>query len=117
MTTGTLHTKLAGVTKQNPDGGKRQNYIRRYCHSGQTLIFKREPNNRYDPDAVGVWILARAFLFFTAEVQIGYLKADLSSEMARHIDRGGTLLGEITEVTGTNRQSRGVNILLTKVKT
>jgi single-stranded-DNA-specific exonuclease len=80
------------------------------------LILKREPSNPYDANAVAVWIKARALIFFTAEVQIGYLNEELAEEMARHIDRGGKLTGSITEVTGGTyeKPTRGVNILLTK---
>ena len=80
------------------------------------LIFKREPSNPYDADAVGVWIKARALLFFTSDVQIGYLTAHLAKEMARYIDKGGHLVGHITEVTGGthDKPTLGVNILVTK---
>jgi len=80
------------------------------------LIFKREPANSHDANAIAIWIKARAFIFFTSEVQIGYLNADLAAEMARHIDHGGRLTGTVTEVTGGrgSKPTLGVNILLTK---
>ncbi len=68
------------------------------------LILKREPQNPYDKNAVAVWILARAFIFFTSEVQIGYLNAEVAEEIARYIDKGGS----------DEKRTLGVNILLTK---
>jgi len=81
------------------------------------LILKRESDNSYDKNAIAVWVKARAFIFFTDEVQIGYLNTDVAEELARYIDKGGNILGEIIEVTGGTREkpTLGVNILLRKV--
>lgn len=116
MTTGIFPSKVAGVTAKNSDGQPRQNYIRAFCKPGMTATLIREPNNEYDKNAVGVWIKARSLIFFTADVQIGYLNADIAPEVARHMDKGGKMLCEITEVTGGTRgkSTLGVNILLTK---
>ena len=113
---GTFHTKIAGVTASNPDGTSRQSYISRYCRPGMPLLFKREPNNPYDPNAVAVYINARALLFFKATVQIGYLNEEVAQEIAHHIDKGQPVTGVINEVTGGsgNKPTFGVNILLTK---
>jgi hypothetical protein len=116
MTTGTLRSKVAGVTASNPDGRSRQKYIRAFCRPGMSIFFRREPENAYDPNAVGVRITARALFIFSSDVQIGYLNEDLAQEMARYIDKGGKLVGSITEVTGGSdgKPTLGVNILLTK---
>jgi hypothetical protein len=116
MTTGTFHSKVAGVTASNLNGQSRQNYIRAFCKPGMSASLIREPDNPYDTNAVGVWIKARSLIIFTADVQIGYLKADVAPEIARYMDKGGKVSCQITEVTGGNRgkSSLGVNILLTK---
>jgi hypothetical protein len=116
MTTGTFHSKVAGVTAKNPDGRSRQNYILAFCKSGMPATLVREPNNQYDKNAVGVWITARSLIFFKSEVQIGYLNADTAEEIARYMDGGGYVSCQITEVTGGTRgkASLGVNILVTK---
>ena len=116
MTTGIFHSKVVGVTAKNSNGQSRQSYIRRFCKPGMKVTLIREPNNEYDNNAVGVWIKARSFIFFTADVQIGYLNADIAPEIARHMDRGNKMFCEITEVTGGthDKQTLGVNILLTK---
>ena len=81
-----------------------------------SLVFRREPANQFDPNAIAVFIRARTLIFFSAELQIGYLNAELAEEIARYIDKGGKLAGSITEVTGGTREkpSLGVNIVLTK---
>mgnify|MGYP001555385259 CR=1 FL=1 len=81
-----------------------------------SLVLRREPANRFDPNAIAAYVRARALLFFSAEVQIGYLNAELAPEMARYIDKGGTLNCSITEVTGggKGKPTLGVNVLLTK---
>ena len=116
MTTGTIHAKVAGVSFKNPDGSSRQRYIRAYCAASVPLILRREPNNPRDKNTVSVWVSVRRFLVFSAEVQIGHLSADLAAEIAKHIDHGGTVTGQITEVTGGRRDTSDVdvNIVLTK---
>lgn len=116
MTTGTFHSKVAGVTAKNPSGRSRQDYIRKFCKSGMPATLVREPSNQFDKNAVGVWIKARTLIFFTSQVQIGYLNADTAEEIARYMDSGGRMSCQITDVTGGThgKSSFGVNILLTK---
>lgn len=116
MTSGTFHSKVAGVTAKNPNGRDRQDYIRAFCKSGMPARLIREPANPYDKNAVGVWITARSLIFFTADVQIGYLMADVAEEISRRLDDGETVACEITDVTGGThgKAALGVNILLTK---
>ena len=80
------------------------------------LSLRREPTNKYDSNAIGVWLKARALIFFTSDVQIGYINAELAAELAPHIDKGKPLLCEVAEVTGgtQGKEYLGVNILLTK---
>jgi hypothetical protein len=81
------------------------------------IMLRREPNNPHDSNAVGVWIRARAFIFFTDDVQIGYLPAGhVADEIARHMDQGGRVDAEVSDVTGGGRGiSLGVNLLLKKL--
>lgn len=110
----TFPSKVAGVSASNSNGRSRQNYIRAFCKPGMPLILKREPDNPYDKNAVAVWIKARAMLFFTAEVQIGYLSAHVAAEIADHLDNGGRARAMITEITGGSKgkPTLGVNILV-----
>ena len=114
--TGTIHTTVAGVSFKNSDGSSRQRYIRAYCAASMPLTLRREPNNPRDKNSVTVWVSVRKYILFKSEVQIGHLRADLAAEIAHHIDHGGTVTGEITEVVDGRRDNPalGVNIVLTK---
>lgn len=112
----TFHSKVAGVSWSNPNGKSRQDVIRAYCRPGMPLVLRREPENPYDANAVGVWIRTRVFLFFETELQIGYLNRSVAREIAEHVDNGGPVTARITEVTGgsTEKPTYGVNIELAK---
>jgi hypothetical protein len=100
-----FHSKIVGVTKPNPDGSDRQAIIAR-CQVGESLLLVREPDNRFDPDAVAVRR--------TNGEQLGYLSADLADEMARLLDRGERIEVQISDLTGGGRKARGVNIRITR---
>ena len=112
----TFHTKVAGVTAKNPNGISRQSYIAKFCRSGMSATLQREPENAFDQNAVAVYITARALLFFKAPVQIGYVNADLAQELARHMDKGGSVTAVVSEVTGGEGRKRnlGINLRVTK---
>ena len=113
---GTFHTKVAGVTASNYNGISRQAYIAKFCHPGTSVALKREPDNPHDPNAVAVFVTARALIFFSGPVQIGYLGADLAPEIARHMDKGGLVTAVVSDVTGGagKKRSLGVNLQITK---
>ncbi len=111
-----FYSKVAGVTANNPNGNNRQSYIKAFCKPGMPLILKREPDNKFDNNAVGVWIKARALIFFTNEIQIGYLESDTARSLAGYIDNGGDVKANIAEVTGGKKDKKtfGVNICIQK---
>ena len=113
---GSFHTKVAGVTAPNANGISRQAYIAKFCRTGMPATFQREPKNPYDSNAVAVFIKARALIFFSAPVQIGYLSAGLSPEISRHMDKGGHVSAIVSGVTGGTGKKRtlGVNLQITK---
>lgn len=79
------------------------------------LRLVREPGNKFDPNAVAVWITARSLVFFASEVQIGYINADLARELAPLTDRGTPVGASISDVTGgTGAKALGGNILVTR---
>ncbi len=49
-----IHTKIRGVTKENPDGSNRQQIISQCCRRGDALFLVREPNNPAGRDAIQV---------------------------------------------------------------
>jgi hypothetical protein len=75
MSNKSFHTKVAGVSKRNPDKTSRQKIIKDYVARGHSLDLKREPDNPYDKNAVGVW--------WTDHYQIGYLSSEVAEEISK----------------------------------
>jgi hypothetical protein len=91
----TIYTKVVGVTF---DG--RQSVIKQLA-AGEHLLLKREPYNRYDPNAIQVERLNGA--------QLGYLSKDLVRELAPFFDKvGGTANATVKELVGD--YGRGYNL-------
>lgn len=111
-----FNTKLVGVSHKNADGMARQAYIYRFAKAGMTVHLKPEPNNPYDPDAIGAWITARSLFIFKADVQIGYLDSRLAGEVSRLLSRGGTASAVIVDVVGGSEGAKtlGVVVEITK---
>ena len=104
----TIKTHVHGVSH-----GDRQELIRRFCKEGTIITLKREPNNPYGHEAIGVWV-KRKGLFTSSDVQIGYVASDLAKRLAPIMDAGGNVIGKVINVTGGTRdkETRGVNIEL-----
>jgi HIRAN domain. len=73
--TKTFFTKVAGVTKRNRDGEPRQDLINN-CRIGEPVELVPEPDNRYDRNAVAVYVRGD---------QIGYLSAGVAASLAYQI--------------------------------
>lgn len=97
------YTNVAGVTKKNRDGTRRQEIIAD-CDDGEDLLLVREPDNSYDPNAIKVCRLSGE--------QIGYISSDVAATMADEMDGGKRFSAKISEVTGgvKGKRTRGVNI-------
>lgn len=103
----TFHSKVAGVTKNNEDGSSRQEIIRNELKAGDMLLLDREPNNRYDYNAIAVVTAAY-------EEKIGYINSELASRLAPLMDRGHFIDCYVADITGgAPGESYGVNIRLT----
>ena len=85
-----FRTKLVGVTHENQDGKNRQKLIKK-LKPGQRLTLKREPNNQFDKDAIGV--------FGFSGDQLGYLPGG-DTLLANHMDMGGEAYAVVYRVTG-----------------
>lgn len=111
----TFNSKVAGVTKNNPDGKNRQGYIEACCKPGQELVLKRELDNPYDSHAIGVWVKFKPWFRAEKEFQIGYLNRQVAKEVAEHIDPGGKATARIKNITGgtEGKETLGVNIEVT----
>jgi len=95
-------TKIAGVSHPNTDGKSRQAIIAR-CHIGEELLLLREPDNPADKNAVKVVRLNSE--------QIGYIPAHVTaSGLAKELDRGDKIRCRISDLTGGEGLTRGVNI-------
>ena len=103
----TFHTKIVGVTYQNPDGTKRQKFIKK-CRVGESLELVRDPKNRYDPRAIEVQRMNGE--------QLGYLSRDVAGELAPLLDEDRRFEVEISDLTGGLFKSRGVNISIEEIR-
>lgn len=68
--------RVKGVTLKN-----RQRQVRA-ARPGMNVVLKREPKNKYDPNAISVYIGGK---------QVGYLDADVCKWAAKNIDSGKVL--------------------------
>jgi len=105
----TFYTKIAGVTKKNSDGERRQTIIKQ-LDAAERVALIREPDNRYDPNAIRV----------ESDLgQIGYIPAVTAlNNLASEMDRGCEVTAIISEITGgeQGKPTRGVNLEITVVR-
>jgi single-stranded-DNA-specific exonuclease len=96
-----FNTKVVGVSfegRQDVVAGVRE---------GAALELRRQPDNAYDPNAIGVWFGA---------LQLGFLKRPIAARIAPNIDGGERYTAEVTAVTGGGARSTGINIYVTRVR-
>lgn len=97
-------TKVVGVTHNNPDGSSRQVILSK-CRESEKIILKRDPNNPYDKNAIGV--------FRENGEMMGYLEKD--PILVDHIDKGGEVTARISQIIGgTEGKSYGCILKITK---
>lgn len=114
-----IHTKIRGVTKENPDGANRQQIIKQWCRSGDALFLIREPNNPVDPNAIQVRRIVYSDVPDKPRLaeQIGYVSRELAEDLAPKIDvEKFVLFAWIMNVTGKDSDSLGVNIQIEEYK-
>jgi hypothetical protein len=116
MARGVIHSKVRGVTHDNPDKKNRQAIIKKHVKVGLPLTARREPNNPVDKNAIGLWVEIKGLLS-RGESQIGYISSELAEELSHFMMKGGRLEIKVTDVTGGGRdESLGVNIEIKKVE-
>lgn len=93
------HSKVAGVTKNNPDGRNRQDILKT-CKSREKLTFVREPNNPYSKNAVAI---------YRGADMLGYVNEDFAATIAPMIDSGAVVTGNISSITGGDKATYGCN--------
>lgn len=96
-----FYTKIVGVTFEN-----RQELIG--CLSvGQELVLKRENENAYDNNAIAV---------YADDKHLGYLKRELAHHLAPCFDRNVAYTANISQITGLDKNTLGVNIFIRREK-
>ncbi len=96
-----FHSKIRGVSKY-------QSGVAR-CVKGMQLVVLREPSNPHDQNAIALFTPKR---FLQSSKQVGYLSAELAVEYAPKIDRGRVIQVFVSQKTGKDKRTRGVNILV-----
>jgi single-stranded-DNA-specific exonuclease len=92
-------TKVVGVTfegRQDVAGGMRED---------DALDLRRDPANKFDANAIGVWY---------GDLQVGFLKKEIARRLAPHFDAGERYRAKVGSVTGGGTRSFGINILVTR---
>jgi len=105
-----FYCAVVGESFANDDGQTRQSIIKRHAKAGIHAHLEREPNNRFDSNAIAVYV---------ADNQIGYLKSDVASRHAASIDSGRLALYAVVEsVNGgtSDKPSLGVTLEVTIFK-
>lgn len=96
-----FYTKLAGVTFEN-----RQQLIEQ-LDRGCPLVLVREPHNEFDPSAIQVCLKDGSVL--------GYLNRRLAHHLAPVMDEGRMYQGVVSDITGRDQSSLGVNVQIFQV--
>jgi DNA-dependent RNA polymerase auxiliary subunit epsilon len=108
------NSKISGVTHTDPQSGKpRQQLIKDYLRPGTRLEPILEPDNAYDPNAIGLWITVKKFLS-EKRYHIGYINKIRAEHLAAKMRSGMKVNVIVTEITGGTRDkpTRGVNIAI-----
>ncbi|HPQ42523.1 MAG TPA: HIRAN domain-containing protein [bacterium] len=98
-----FHTKIVGVTHDNPDGTSRQAIIAELTMN-TPIRLERDLGNFYDPNAVRI--------VDAGGRQLGFLNRSLSEQLAPRMDAGETIRVSISALTGGGNYNRGVNIFV-----
>ena len=109
---GEFKTKISGVQHSCPHTGmSRQEIIKKHIRPGTRLIPIAEPENNYDPNAVGLWLM-QATGSGAGKFHVGYLNPERAKEVSRWIKENRSIFITVLEITGgtSGKRSHGVNI-------
>ena len=84
-----FNTSVVGIAFKNPDGTDRQKIISK-CKKEEPLMLTREPNEKYDKNAICV--------FRETDEQLGYVDNEQAKELGDHIDKGGEVQARIRNI-------------------
>jgi hypothetical protein len=68
----------------------RAEIIRRYCREGMIVFLERDPNNKFDENAIAVYLAIPIFfgLLGINRKQIGFIKANTAESLSKRLDAG-----------------------------
>lgn len=95
-----MHTKVVGISYEG-----RQRFIEK-IKQGDALDLVRDPNNKYDRNAIKILTKSR--------LQLGFVRKELAQQLADAMDRGNRYFCEVTGITGKEKDNQGVNIKIFK---
>jgi hypothetical protein len=87
---GEFYTKIRGVTHEQKGADPQR--LLRHCRPGQKLMLVREPNNKWDKNAIAICL--------TTGERLGYISRDIAERLAEDLDRGVKMEAAISELTG-----------------
>jgi len=97
------HSKVVGISFKNEDNTDRQT-IARNLNKGDILELRRDPLNIFDKFCIEI---------FTSDGhKIGFINRELAKDLAPNLDRGIPVTCTISEITGLDKPTVGINILL-----
>jgi single-stranded-DNA-specific exonuclease len=96
-----FNTKVVGVSFEG-----RQDVVAA-LRPGDALELRRDPENPYDTNAIGVWF---------GTLQLGFVKREIAAKIAPNADAGERYSAAVTAVTGGGTRSFGINIYVTRVR-
>jgi len=99
---------VVGVSFKNSDGNSRQEIIRKYVVNGMEVDLVREPENKYDKNAIAVSVLGN---------KAGYIPGFLAAKMATKMDEGTKMTAVVTwKGMGEKSGKWSFNIEVTEVQ-
>ena len=94
-----FNTKVVGVSFEG-----RQDVVAGLA-PGAALELRRQADNPYDANAIGVWHGA---------LQLGFLKRPIAARVAPNVDAGERYTAHVTAITGGGARSWGINVYVTR---
>lgn len=78
--------------------------IKQYCKTGRPVFLEREPDNKFDANAIAVYFMVQAeeeklWIHRYEEIvkcKIGYIKSTAAKSLARKIDHGLVINAHVT---------------------
>ena len=103
-----LYTKIVGVTFEN-----RQDIIANLTVSHK-IILVREPDNKFDKNAIKV--IKQPRMGDALPADLGFINKELASDLGPAMDEGNFYEAKIMSITGGDKDQYGVNIKIWKVE-